>query len=70
MTQFVIFHINYISEINSLVATIGRHFFSHESSAARARELLKPSTDSASLLVDIKKTFFVFCGGFLEVTSQ
>jgi len=27
--------------------------------------------DSASLLVDIeKKTFFIFGGGFLEVTSQ
>jgi len=31
----------------------------------------KPFTDSASLLVYIeKKTFFVFGGGFLEVTSQ
>ena len=63
MTQFVIFHINYTSDINSLVATIGQHFFSHESSAARARELLKPSTDSASLLVDIKKNVFLFSVG-------
>jgi len=50
---------------------IDRPFFGHKSPVARARELFKPSTDSASLLVDIeKKRFFVFGGGFPEVTSQ
>jgi len=43
------------------MATIGRPFFSQKSPAARARELFKPFTDSASLLVEIeKKKFFVF----------
>jgi len=42
-----------------------RHFFckalqSYNSPAARARELFKPSTDLASLLVEIEKTFFRF----------
>ena len=37
-----------------------RPFFGHKSPAARARELFKPSTDSASLLVDIKKKIFRF----------
>jgi len=36
----------------------GRHFFSNKPPAAIARELFKPSTDSASLLVSIKKTLF------------
>jgi len=53
-----------------LTTAIGRPFFGHKSPAARARELFTPPMDSASLLVDIKKTFFVFGGGFLEVTSQ
>ena len=34
--------------------------FGHKSPVARARELFKPSTDSASLLVDIEKKFFRF----------
>jgi len=55
---------------NPLTPTIGRPFYGHKSPAARARELFKPSTNSASLLVDIEKTFFVFGGDFLEVTSQ
>jgi len=38
----------------------GSHFFGHKSPAARARELFKPSTDSASFLVDIEKKFFLF----------
>jgi len=37
-----------------------RAFFGHKSPAARARELFKPATDSASLLVDIKNKFFLF----------
>jgi len=36
---------------------IGPHFFGHKSPAAR--ELFKPYTDSASLVVKIKKTYFV-----------
>jgi len=44
-------------------------FFAQKLPAARAREF-KPSTDSASLLVEIKKTFFVlaFSGG--DVTMR
>jgi len=42
---------------------IGAPFFGHKSPAARARELFKPSTDSASLLVDIKKKN-ILCFGF------
>jgi len=35
---------------------IGAPFFGHKSSAARARELFKPSTDSASLLVTVQES--------------
>jgi len=53
------------------MAAIGRPFLGHKLPAARARELFKPFMDSVSLRVDIeKKKFFVFGGGFLEVTSQ
>jgi len=48
---------------NPLTAAIGRPFFGHKSPAARARELFKPSTDSASLLVDIEKKSFTFSVG-------
>jgi len=41
---------------------IGAPFFGHKLPAAGARELFKPSTDSASLLVDIEKN--IFCFGF------
>jgi len=34
---------------------IDSHFFGHKSPAARARELFKPSLDSASLLVEMEK---------------
>jgi len=45
-----------------LTTAIGQPFFGHKSPAARARQLFKPSTDSASLLVDIeKKNVFGFC---------
>jgi len=39
---------------------IGSPCFGHKSPATRARELFKPFTDSASLLVDIEKKIFVF----------
>jgi len=39
---------------------IGAPFFGHKLLAARARELFKPSTDSASLGVKIEKIFFCF----------
>jgi len=39
---------------------IGAPFFGHKLPAARARELFKPSTDSASLGVKIKKKIFRF----------
>jgi len=38
--------------------------------AARARELFKPSTDSANLLVEIKKNFSLWIWVFFEETSQ
>ena len=52
-----------------------RHFFckalqSCNLPAARARELFKPSTDSASLLVVMEKKLFALDVGFLEVASQ
>jgi len=43
---------------NPLTAAIGRPFFGQKSPAAR--ELFKPSTNSASLLVEIKKKRFSF----------
>jgi len=46
------------------MTAIGQPFFGHESPAARARELFKPFTDSASLLVDIEKKSFSFSVGF------
>ena len=39
---------------------IAAPFFGHKLPAARARELLKPSTDSASLLVDVKFNVYHF----------
>jgi len=45
---------------NPLTIAIGRPFFGPKSLAARARELVKPSTDSVSLLVDIEKTVLSF----------
>ena len=54
-----------------LTTASGRPCFGHKSPAARARELFKPSTDLASLLLNIaKKQFSVSVGGFLKVTSQ
>jgi len=49
--------------INPLTTTIGRPFFGQKSPAARARELFTPSTDSASLLVNIEKKHFSFSVG-------
>jgi len=42
----------------------------HASPADWARELFKPSTDSASLQLHIKKMFSFWVWGFLGVTSQ
>jgi len=42
----------------------GRDFFGHNSPAAAAREVFKPSKDAASLLGSIKKFFFYFGEGF------
>jgi len=39
---------------------IGSPVFGQKSPAAKARELLKPFTDSASLLVDIEKNIYRF----------
>ena len=46
--------------LNSLTATIGRPFFGQKLPAARARELFKPYTDSASLIVEIEKNVLRF----------
>jgi len=59
-----------MGRFNPLTTAIGRPFFGHK---APARELFKPSTVSASLLVDIKKKNFfrfrwVFSGG--DVTMR
>ena len=50
--------------LNPLTAAIGRPFFGQKLPAARARELFKPSTDLASLLVEIKKNAFRFRFGY------
>jgi len=56
--------------INPLAAAIGQLFLGQKSPAARARELFKPSTDSASLLVEIGKNVLrlTFSGG--DVTMR
>jgi len=60
-----------VEVISPLTAAIGRLFFGQKSPAPRARELFKPSTDSANLRVEIEKKFFSFSvWRFLEVTSQ
>jgi len=57
--------------VNPLTAAIGRPFFGPKLPAARARKLFTPSTDSASLLVEVKANVFSFSvWRFLEVTSQ
>jgi len=43
---------------------MGAYFFRYYSPAAIARELFKPSTDAASRLGSIKKTFFDLGEGF------
>jgi len=50
----------FTSFLNPLTAAICRPFLGQKLSAARARELFKPFTDSASLLVDIEKNVFRF----------
>jgi len=50
---------------NPLTAAIVRPFFGQKLPAIRARELFKPSTDSASLLVEIEKKVFRFRFGVL-----
>jgi len=49
----------------------GRHFFGHNLPAAAAREVFKPSTASASLVVPSQKKSFSFGLGFSwgDVTS-
>ena len=42
----------------------GRHVFGHSSPAAIARKVFKPSTDSTSFLVSIKKIVWFGCGVF------
>ena len=53
---------NPVYAIDLLTAAIGQPFFGHKLPAAR--ELFKPFTDSASLLVDIEKKHFSFSVGF------
>jgi len=42
---------------------MGSYFFGYNSPAAIARELLKPSTDAASLLGSNKKNFLIWVRG-------
>ena len=65
-----------LSSLNSLSSarrtgySSGRHFFGHNSTAAIARELFKPSTDLASLLVSTEKKKVLGLGfSWGEVTS-
>jgi len=52
---------NFLKPISRAEAT---NIFAHNSPAARATELFKPSTDLESRLVSIKKTFSVWGLGF------
>ena len=47
-----------------------QHFLDYKSPATVARELFKPSTDSASFLLSIKKHYLIWVWDFLLVTSQ
>ena len=49
---------------------IGRYSFGHNSPAAAAGEVFKPSTDSASLLVPSQKKFQFWVWGSLVGVSQ
>ena len=49
---------------------LGRHIFGNNSPASIARELFKPSTDSASLLVSMKKNYLIWVWAFVLVTPQ
>jgi len=50
----------YFNPLTTASQYIGPPFFGHKSPAARARELFKLSTDSASLGVKIEKKIFSF----------
>jgi len=54
------------TRLSPLTTAIGLPFFGHKSSSARAKELFKPFTDSASLLVDVEKKRFLFSVGVLR----
>ena len=54
-----------VNKVVPLTAAIGRPFVGHKSPAAR--ELFKPSTDSASLLVQGFPNFFVLQPHFQKV---
>jgi len=49
---------------------IGRHVFGHNSPATASREVVKPSTDSARLLVPSQKLFQFWVWGSLGGTLQ
>jgi len=48
----------------------GRHFFGHNTPAAAAREVFKPSTDAESLLGSIKKNVLIWVRGSPGRSSQ
>ena len=56
--------------LTSAPATAVAGTFGHNSPAAIARELFKPSTDAESLLVSIKKFFLIWDWGSPGETSQ
>jgi len=45
-------------------SNLGKHVFGHDLPAGRATELLKPSKNSESLVVSIKKYWYVLSFGF------
>jgi len=68
-TRFVFTSLRNIGGLINARHYSSRNFFGHNSPAAVARELFKPSTNPARLLVLIN-SFFYLGGGFLLATSQ
>jgi len=61
---------SFLKPFNARAGVMAGNFFGHNSAAARAREVFKPSTDSASLLISTAKNISFLCLGFFLGTSQ
>jgi len=68
--DFLIGYIPFESRARQTFGADFKRFKSYNSPATIATELLKPSTDSASLLVSILKNHLNWVGGVFLVTSQ